>query len=111
MNRSDELSKGIRTALDLEGGALSASTAQAAAEVLRRAEARRGLGSEHTVVAFAGSTGSGKSSLFNAVSGLEIAEVGVRRPTTSEPIACVWGEGGDDLLDWLEVPKLSLIHI
>ena len=105
MNRSDELSKGIRTALDLEGGALSASTAQAAAEVLRRAEARRGLGSEHTVVAFAGSTGSGKSSLFNAVSGLEIAEVGVRRPTTSEPIACVWGEGGDDLLDWLEVPK------
>ncbi|PMC97498.1 ABC transporter, partial [Brevibacterium paucivorans] len=50
-------------------------------------------------------TGSGKSSLFNAVSGLEIAEVGVRRPTTSEPIACVWGEGGDDLLDWLEVPK------
>lgn len=105
MNRSDELADGIRSALDLEGGAVSAQTAQDAAEVLRRADSRRRLGADHTVVAFAGSTGSGKSSLFNAVSGLEIADVGVRRPTTSEPLACVWGEGGDDLLDWLDVPE------
>lgn len=95
---------GIRAALNAQAGALSAQTATAAAELLGRAEQRQGLGDDFTVVAFAGSTGSGKSSLFNAVSGLEIAQVGVRRPTTSKPTACVWGSGGEDLLDWLEVP-------
>jgi predicted GTPase len=47
-----------------------------AQNLLDRAEDRLGLGEDFTVVAFAGSTGSGKSSLFNAVAGLEIARVG-----------------------------------
>ena len=59
---------------------------------------------DHTVVGFFGATGSGKSSLFNAVSGEEIATAAARRPTTSEPLAGIWGaEGSDELLDWLEV--------
>jgi hypothetical protein len=29
----------------------------------------------------------------------------VRRPTTSHPTACVWGDVPDELLDWLEVPR------
>nr|WP_246475888.1 GTPase [Brevibacterium renqingii] len=78
-----------------------------AQNLLDRAEDRLGLGEDFTVVAFAGSTGSGKSSLFNAVAGLEIARVGVRRPTTSRPTACVWGQGGKDVLDWLSVPERS----
>lgn len=41
------------------------------------------------VVALAGGTGSGKSSLFNAVVGDDIAPVGELRPTTSEPMAAV----------------------
>lgn len=41
------------------------------------------------VVALAGGTGSGKSSLFNLLTGTEAAEVGVSRPTTSEALAAV----------------------
>jgi GTP-binding protein EngB required for normal cell division len=70
-----------------------------------RSVRRVGLGPEHTVVALVGATGSGKSSLFNALARMEIAPVGARRPMTSQPMACVWGEGGsEELLDWLEVP-------
>lgn len=39
------------------------------------------------VVAFAGGTGSGKSSLFNAVAGEEVALSGGIRPMTSKPLA------------------------
>lgn len=41
------------------------------------------------VVALAGGTGSGKSSLFNALAGEELADVGGVRPTTGEPLATV----------------------
>ena len=74
-------------------------------EVGRRAQQRASVGLEQTVVALAGSTGSGKSSLFNAITGLDLAEVGVLRPTTADPLACWWGEHVPlDLLDWLGVP-------
>jgi GTPase Era involved in 16S rRNA processing len=57
------------------------------------------------VVAIAGATGSGKSSTFNALIGLELSSVGVRRPTTSWATACVWGsQGADELLAWLGIP-------
>ncbi len=72
--------------------------------VLSRAGERLRLSAEHTVVALAGATGSGKSSLFNALAGLDISAVGVRRPVTSQSHACVWGgEGAAPLLDWLDV--------
>ncbi|MCR8672079.1 GTPase, partial [Agrococcus sp. HG114] len=65
---------------------------------------RRALSSEHTVVGFFGATGSGKSSLMNAVAGRELATVHVRRPTTSAPMAAVWNPtGASALLDWLQV--------
>jgi len=58
------------------------------------------------VVAIAGATGSGKSSTFNALTGLELSAVGVRRPTTSWATACVWGsEGAPELLEWLGIPQ------
>jgi GTP-binding protein EngB required for normal cell division len=89
---------------DAEGWLPGGPIAQART-VVERAGQRRRLSGEHTVVALAGSTGSGKSSLFNAVTRLEIARVGVRRPTTSEPLACVWGaHGAGELLDWLGIP-------
>ncbi|GAA3746658.1 GTP-binding protein EngB required for normal cell division [Spinactinospora alkalitolerans] len=73
--------------------------------LLSHAGARLRLSSDHTVVALAGGTGSGKSSLFNALCGLEFSRVGITRPTTSSAHACVWGvEGADGLLDWLGVP-------
>jgi energy-coupling factor transporter ATP-binding protein EcfA2 len=77
----------------------------AAREVLERAGQRLALSGRHTVVALAGATGSGKSSLFNAVSGMRLSVVGNRRPTTGVVHACVWGaDGAVPLLDWLRVP-------
>ena len=47
-----------------------------------RAQERMRLSRGYTVVALAGATGSGKSSLFNAVARIELSPVGLRRPTT-----------------------------
>ncbi|MBG0832765.1 ABC transporter [Planomonospora sp. ID67723] len=75
-----------------------------AGQLLLRAGDRLKLSSDHTVVALAGGTGSGKSSLFNSVSGLDLSPTGVRRPTTARTHACVWGlEGAGPLLDWLQI--------
>ena len=69
-----------------------------------RVATRLGLTADHTVVALAGATGSGKSSTFNALAGVELSSVGVRRPTTSWATACVWGkEGADELLAYLDI--------
>lgn len=73
-------------------------------DVVHRAQARLRLSGEHTVVALAGATGSGKSSLFNRLVGLELATVGVRRPTTARTLACTWSPAGaDELLGWLGI--------
>ncbi|MDH2429730.1 50S ribosome-binding GTPase [Sphaerisporangium sp. TRM90804] len=75
-----------------------------ASRLLMRAGDRLKLSGDHTVVALAGGTGSGKSSLFNRISGLELSPTGVRRPTTARTHACVWGlDGAGPLLDWLQV--------
>ena len=71
-----------------------------------RAQQRLRLSSEHTVVALAGATGSGKSSLFNKLTDLELAGVGVKRPTTSWALACAWGpEGASEILEWIGIPE------
>ena len=73
--------------------------------LLVRAGQRLRLSSAHTVVALAGGTGSGKSSLFNVLAGADFSTVGVTRPVTREVHACVWGVGGSGpLLEWLGVP-------
>jgi GTP-binding protein EngB required for normal cell division len=75
-------------------------------DVLTRAGERLRLSAVHTVVALAGGTGSGKSSLFNRLSGADFSMVGVTRPVTSEAHACVWGvTGSGPLLEWLDVPR------
>lgn len=75
-------------------------------ELLARAGERLRLSADHTVVVLAGGTGSGKSSLFNALAGADFSPVGVTRPITMSPHACVWGmEGAGPLLDWLGVNR------
>jgi GTP-binding protein EngB required for normal cell division len=74
--------------------------------LLRRSGERMRMSASHTVVALAGGTGSGKSSLFNALAGANFSPVGVMRPTTKHSHACVWGmEGAAPLLDWLSVQR------
>ena len=76
------------------------------ADLLGRAGERLRLSGSHTVVTLAGGTGSGKSSLFNVLAGAEFSPVGITRPTTSEPHACVWGmAGAGPLLDWLGIQR------
>lgn len=97
---------GLDAAVRAARGRLDDSSVDAAAEVVGRASSRLRLSANHTVVGIAGATGSGKSSTFNALSGLELAAVGVRRPTTSWAMACVWGsEGAPELLEWLGIPQ------
>lgn len=80
---------------------------RSARALVRRAGQRLALSGEHTVVALAGPTGCGKSSLFNALAGADLSPVGVRRPTTDRAYACVWGHptAAGPVLDWLRVPQ------
>ncbi|MEU7743721.1 GTPase [Nonomuraea sp. NPDC049158] len=93
-------------AAELGDGRLPADVVSNARAVAERAGTRRSLSVDHTVAALAGATGSGKSSLFNALAGDELAAVGVTRPTTSTAQAALWdGTGAGPLLDWLEIPQ------
>ncbi|MGN9843491.1 YfjP family GTPase [Nonomuraea sp. H19] len=96
----------LREAAALGEGRLSEQAVSGARAVAERAGARRTLSIDHTVAALAGATGSGKSSLYNALAGDELAAVGVTRPTTSTAQAALWdGAGAGPLLDWLEIPQ------
>jgi GTP-binding protein EngB required for normal cell division len=96
----------LREAVEVAEDRLDVPEVGQARALLAKAGARAALG-DATVVALAGATGSGKSTLFNALSGGEVSTPGVRRPTTGVAHATVWGgdESADRLLDWLEVPR------
>lgn len=105
-DRLDALARAVVAGRDV----LPPDVLATAAAVEDRAGHRMRLSAEHTVVAFAGATGSGKSSLVNAVTGTEIAAVDVLRPTTAEALALVRGEEGSGaLLDWLGVRRRHVL--
>ena len=94
----------LAAAVDAGGSELPLAERDRADAVVAKVAERTALVGGHTVVALAGATGSGKSSLFNALVGDAVAKVGVRRPTTSTPTAAIWGdEPVGDLLDWVGV--------
>ncbi|MCX6395504.1 MAG: ABC transporter [Propionibacteriales bacterium] len=97
--------KGLELAVAAARGRLDDAVLVPATEVVSKAAERLRLSADHTVVALGGATGSGKSSTFNALVGLDLASVGVRRPTTSWATACTWGtQGAGELLEWLGIP-------
>jgi GTP-binding protein EngB required for normal cell division len=76
-----------------------------AEHLVARAGERLRMSANHTVAVLAGGTGSGKSSLFNRLAGADFSAVGVIRPFTKDPHACVWGmDGAAQLLEWLCIP-------
>lgn len=91
---------------------------QEARGALARARERTELSAEHTVVALAGATGSGKSSLLNALAGAPVATVGARRPTTAhaEAVICLSPHGAEPtgdagpLLDWLGISRRTEVR-
>ncbi|HEX4685893.1 MAG TPA: YfjP family GTPase [Nocardioides sp.] len=107
MTRGSDLGdrvQGLGRASEAARGRLDDDVVDHADETAERVARRLGLTGDHTVVAIAGATGSGKSSTFNALAGVELSSVGVRRPTTSWATACVWGkEGASELLDYLGI--------
>src|SRR6478752_1401004 len=107
VSRGSDLSdriEGLEQASEAARGRLDDQVVEEAEAAAHRVATRLGLTADHTVVALAGATGSGKSSTFNALAGVELSSVGVRRPTTSWATACVWGkEGADELLEYLEI--------
>jgi GTP-binding protein EngB required for normal cell division len=100
-----------------------------AERLAEKAGERLRFGGEHTVVALAGATGSGKSSLFNELAGQALSLVGMRRPTTGVAHAAIWPVPGDScdpsdpsdqpdpagsgsaaaLLDWVQVPRRHVL--
>ncbi|MBD8061246.1 GTPase [Oceanitalea stevensii] len=105
----EERVSALTTAVELGEGTVPPARLRPAREVLERAGARSALAPGVTVAALLGATGSGKSSLFNALVGEPLSAVHARRPTTTQPLAAVWdAPGATGLLDWLEVPDRRL---
>ncbi|WP_246086819.1 GTPase [Nocardioides humi] len=96
---------GLGQAVEAARGRVADALLDDVAAAVDKSTGRLRLSARHTVVAIAGATGSGKSSTYNALTGLELSSVGIRRPTTSWATAVVWGsEGAGELLEWLGIP-------
>ena len=90
--------------VELATGRFPPDVLEAAGVTGAKVEERLRHGTSHTVVALAGPTGSGKSSLFNALVGAEVSSASVRRPTTGQTHAAIFGsDDASALLDWLDV--------
>ncbi len=102
---SDRLAAAARL-VELGAGRIPDEAVTDLAEVTEIARGRLGVAGDTTVVAIAGPTGMGKSSLTNALLDVELARVGVTRPTTAEPLAVAVGsEPGSDLLAHLSLQR------
>ncbi|RLV55133.1 ABC transporter [Aeromicrobium phragmitis] len=101
----DDRLAALEAAVAAAEGRLRDDQLDGARTALSRASVRLRKSAAHTIVALGGATGSGKSSLFNALSGIDLAGVGVKRPTTSWTLACTWGEDdASELLGWIGIP-------
>ncbi|MBK7820926.1 MAG: 50S ribosome-binding GTPase [Tessaracoccus sp.] len=94
----------LARAVDLTAGRVPDDLTARALGVLDHADRRLAAGPQ-TVVALGGATGSGKSSLFNALSGTRLAQEGARRPTTSRTLAVSFSATNSELLDLLGVVR------
>ena len=103
--------RALTEAADRCEGRVEPDLVERARTVVERTDRRLAVSGDATVVALAGATGSGKSSLFNVLTGTDLATVGVRRPTTSSALACSWGrDSAAELLDWLQVPRRHAVE-
>ena len=95
-------------ALGSAAGVIEEQTLEPLIESVRAVRTRLSYPEDVLVAALAGGTGSGKSSLFNALCEAELVEVGGVRPTTSRPAAAVpvaAGAAMDGYLDRLGVEE------
>ncbi len=103
-SRLAERLESLGRVLEIGAGIVPGGVADMATAAIDHATDRLRHGTDFTVVALAGATGSGKSSVFNAIVGEDIAPVGLTRPTTAEARAAVFGpKDAGPLLQWLGV--------
>ncbi len=103
--------KALTEAVELCSGRVPDEVLAEALRAVEQADRRLALSGSATVVALAGATGSGKSTTFNALTGTDLAAVGVRRPTTAHAMAAVWHEeDAEALLDWLKIPRRHVLE-
>src|SRR5659263_559336 len=93
----------IRRGIETAGTELEPAAAERANRDLDEVLARFRTTGDHTVVALVGGTGSGKSSLFNAITRSTFADSGFIRPSTRQTSACAWGSRADELMGFLGV--------
>ncbi|MGA9595380.1 MAG: twin-arginine translocation signal domain-containing protein, partial [Acidimicrobiia bacterium] len=84
-----ELLDAIDLVLARAGGIVPQGVLDQARQFAGEIRERRGFLGETLVLAIAGGTGTGKSSLVNALAGEVITSVSVLRPHTDEPFAVV----------------------
>ena len=97
----------VDTAVAESVGALDRTEVESVAALARATRVRLAYPDSIVVVALAGGTGSGKSSLANAIAGEEVALTGGIRPMTSEPLALVPAEGAESLDGFLDELGIS----
>ncbi len=101
----------LKAALEWAGEAIESDVRHELDRTISRCEQRLALGINHTIVALAGGTGSGKSSLFNALVGEDFAVPGVACPTTSAVSSAAWSHSAEALLDWLGVEPHRRLNV
>jgi GTP-binding protein EngB required for normal cell division len=108
----DDRCDGLRAAVEAATGRLPEEPVRHAEQTMERVAQRRRFADDLTVIALAGPTGAGKSSLFNALVGRDVAQVAATRPTTGEPTAALWTtpEAAGSLLDWLGVNRRHVVQ-
>ncbi len=97
----------VDTAVAESVGALDRTEVESVAALARATRVRLAYPDSIVVVALAGGTGSGKSSLANAIAGEEVALTGGIRPMTSEPLALVPADGAEALDGFLDELGIS----
>lgn len=96
----------IAEAMDLLGDEAPEELSDDVARCLAIASERNIIDPDAVLVALVGATGSGKSSLFNALIGEDAAAVSVVRPTTSAPMAATSAShDASALLEWLSITE------
>jgi hypothetical protein len=86
---------------------LDSSEVEAVASLARDTRMRISYPESTVVVALCGGTGSGKSSLLNAIAGEELALTGGIRPMTSVPLALVPASGAEALTGYLDALEIE----
>ncbi|EKU95493.1 GTPase [Actinobaculum massiliense] len=106
-----DLARAIGEAIEVAGDRADPFASERARRELASVQERLDAGMGLTVAALAGGTGSGKSTMFNALTGLEFSETGDIRPTSMDITACIWSAEAESILRVMGVnPRRAITH-